>query len=336
MSEVITHYTGGDAFTQILLNQSIRFGDLTCMNDYSESKHGLSEMVEKMKFSELEGVDKDKGMEMENEMKKLIAKCDEDQKCKFFSLSFSTDDDLLCMWNYYLKDQNKGGYNIGFDKEKFISYLYENVVLHIPNAMLLHGKIMYKESGDVPQVYDNLANMFIPQLMKNENFGKPFFASIEDIAKEMPFKNENDRKNGYEKFKEYCFELENQVNKDCLPDVFIRTKNGDEQCHLFANYFIKGYGFRDEREYRIIIAIPTEQLDTKQKDRKTKEYSYGTVFANGMIKSFIAVNFEKTSVEQVVISPYNSNRNPIKNTTEFCKNLEIDTKIKTSNLTVEF
>ena len=72
MSEIITHYTGGDAFTQILLNQSIRFGDLTCVNDYNESKHGLSEMIEKMKFSELEGVDKDKGIEMENKMNILL------------------------------------------------------------------------------------------------------------------------------------------------------------------------------------------------------------------------------------------------------------------------
>lgn len=336
MSEIITHYTGGEAFTQILLNHSIRFGDITCMNDYNETKHGVAEVFEQIRFSELDGIDRNVAIKMEENMKNAITYCEENQKGKFFSLSFSMDDDLLCMWNYYLKDNNKGGYNIGFNKEKFIDFLYTNVVSKIPKACLLHGEVIYKRSKDVPQIYNNVSNFIMPQLLQDDRMSNFALETIEDMSKETLFTNETERKHGFEKIKEFAYQSKNNVDEDSLPRVFARTDTGDVNFSLFVNYFIKGYGFRDEREYRIIIIIPTEQLDTQQKNRKTKEYDYGTVFANGMIKPFITVYFDKEAIEQIVISPYNSNRNPIKNTKEFCKNLGIDAKIKTSDLTVEF
>lgn len=336
MSNIINHYTSGDVFTSILLSKTIRFGDITCMNDYDESKFGINQWFEGIRLSNIEGIDE----KVANEIDKLALEQKEmlenNPKYKVFAMCLSIDDDLLCMWNYYLKNSNIGGYNIGFDKDLLIAYLYENIIKKINGAILLHGEIQYLKDEEVLNRYHILTEKIFTKSLKNSSYANILFNLAENMLKDK-FKNEEERNEAFQKFKEEGNKLESNIVNSKLGSIYMRTDNGDVLNHSWMNYFIKGYGFRDEREYRIIIAIPTNELDVNtSNNRKTSVYGYGTVYANGMIKPYIAVPFNKEAITQIVISPYNSNRNPIKNTDEFCKNLNIDANIKLSDLTVEF
>ena len=90
-------------------------------------------------------------------------------KYNIYIISFSTERDELALWNYYTKDINNIGYNIGFNLNDFTSnpikvdskkYNEDNSISHYyKNINFYHGKVIYDPNKQL-QVLKHIVNAF--------------------------------------------------------------------------------------------------------------------------------------------------------------------------------
>lgn len=160
----IFHYTSPKGLYGILDNSTIRFTDCQFLNDVSEYTH-----IKKPLLKALEETKKDLRNDFEGSVLKMLTEDFESDDCKisgkgvnltlhftkkrYYIFCASTDQDLLGMWNYYVKGGNYQGYNIGFVVSRLLD-CFSNI--DNPEVDVFYGKVIYKEKDQIDFLKDLL------------------------------------------------------------------------------------------------------------------------------------------------------------------------------------
>ena len=138
---IIYHYTSPEGFKSILENNALRLTRYDCLNDYKDGK-----IVEDLFLECLKELYDERGIDQEyyNEYKKAelkhtafvyyIDKAHLYVDSTPYVCCFSTDNDSLQMWQYYSKNDNYEGYNIGIQLQK---------IRDISEGLINTGKVNY-------------------------------------------------------------------------------------------------------------------------------------------------------------------------------------------------
>lgn len=162
-TQKIYHYTSTVGLFSILESKKIRFTDCQFLNDKSEFIH-IKEPLEKaleivkdnVKINFMPIFDIIFGKNYETE--KLVVSHSDDvtPKLKFKYLRYRyyifcacEKSDLLGMWNYYVKDGNYRGYNLGFTVGKLLECFPED-----ENLEVFYGKVIYSENEKIETLKD--------------------------------------------------------------------------------------------------------------------------------------------------------------------------------------
>ncbi len=177
-SAITYHYTSPSGVKAILASHSIRFTDCQFLNDKSEYIHihkplmkalneiqanlfdnSIPEMIQNM-FND----------NYETELLVLVPRSDINPDLKFrfikqryYIFCTSEQRDALNMWNYYIKDGNYQGYNLGLAVNGIIKSFS---ALKKTNIKLLYGKVLYNESEQIRYLREGILN--IDSWLKNE------------------------------------------------------------------------------------------------------------------------------------------------------------------------
>lgn len=128
----IYHYTSVAGIQEILSKKKLRFTHIEYMNDYDEVVVG-EENIRKAA--------KDFGKEHAEMLDQQLSRERKTNRYPFVCC-FSMERDSLSMWNYYTKDINNQGYNIGIDyKSLAVSILKRN--RELLGCKMLIGEVDY-------------------------------------------------------------------------------------------------------------------------------------------------------------------------------------------------
>ena len=260
--QTIYHYTSINGIKSILDKKKLWFTNIDYMNDKHEVIEGLKQFEKAGKKLYGDGYDK--------HCKKIISKLKK-QKNKVFVCCFSLDRDELSMWNYYTKDINNQGYNIGFDyKNLIISLLKNNKELH--GCGLSFGNVDYclSEKTYAHKAYD----------MVTESL-KAIFASLA------------------------CWLKGEKRSQAEMPesDVPYVKYFGEEPCFRRAPsfdtvYFMKKPCFSKENEFRIAIKATDEALE---KIKNANKYKFRE--SNGILIPYVELEFSVADIIGITFSP---------------------------------
>lgn len=174
--ETIYHYTSPSSLLEILKTGKLWFSDINYVNDESEINYTYTMMEEILSINE-KNIDQEfyKAIftEVENRLtdKEPETLWEYTHKKGFFVASFSNDRDNLSLWNYYTKNQNMAGYNIGFNK---------NIIHKISHVVL--GKSPYFSWGNV--LYNkNEQKVLLSEALSDYN--KVFISALKDEKKNV-------------------------------------------------------------------------------------------------------------------------------------------------------
>lgn len=111
------HYTSTNGFQSIIRNKKIWASRIDCLNDENENSdidNVYDYLIKKYAerddfFSQFIGIKHTDIFYSKNANRRYI------KNPEIFVISFSNDEDSLCMWNYYLKNQEYQGYSMQFD-----------------------------------------------------------------------------------------------------------------------------------------------------------------------------------------------------------------------------
>ena len=260
----VYHYTSTGGLKSILKEKSLWFTNVDYMNDRYEVKQGLSqfEKVGKKMYGDGDGYDK--------HCKKIISKLKK-EKNKVFVCCFSLDRDELSMWNYYTKDINNQGYNIGFDyKNLVISLLKNNEELN--GCSLSFGNIDYclSKKNYAHQTYDMVTETL-----------KVLFARFacwikgeKQIQPDVP---------------EFNLPYVKYFGEE---PIFRRSPSFD------TVYFMKKPCFSKENEFRIVIQTTDEALENMKGAGKYKFRE-----SNGILIPYLELKFNVEDIIGLAISP---------------------------------
>lgn len=148
----IYHYTSPVGFNGIIQNKHLWFSDRFCLNDYSEGNYVLNLF---MTYIDLILSD----LPLKKKKDEIINRCTDYirefplSNMNIYQLSFSLDDDSLCMWNYYTKGDSIQGYNLHFNSKELCDSLYNLYSIgKKPYPSLLRGTIDYDEDSQINKV----------------------------------------------------------------------------------------------------------------------------------------------------------------------------------------
>lgn len=142
--DIIYHYTSPSSLLSIIKNKEIWFSDVNFLNDETENSY--------IYLSLKEFIDSNKQLYNQNFCKYIEEFCDD---CinddglfnvlyqKTYISSFSISKDSLNLWNYYTKNDNHIGYNIGLDTQKFIKYSNEGDLLSLQGKVIYGNEFLY-------------------------------------------------------------------------------------------------------------------------------------------------------------------------------------------------
>lgn len=145
--EIIYHYTTPEAFLNIIQNGKLWFSDINYLNDESEMFYAY-ELLKSILNKNQKQIRKELCKLIEEKIEQILNKEKPESLFKYlerrsyFLASFSIDCDNLSLWNYYTKNQNLSGYNIGFSKN-IIHKLSHNVAFK--SFFFSYGKVIYDE-----------------------------------------------------------------------------------------------------------------------------------------------------------------------------------------------
>lgn len=142
-SQPIYHYTSPEGLNGIISNHTLRFTDRNYLNDYSEGRYVMklckNSRVSSLLPTEYKQYFKDLCQEMlDNPLKKKIPT---------FQCSFSLNEDVLPLWNYYSKSEGIKGYNLGFDSNCLLNNIktssYKEDDESKNSLTIFGGKVVY-------------------------------------------------------------------------------------------------------------------------------------------------------------------------------------------------
>ncbi len=295
-TETIYHYTSIGGTKSILDRKKLWFTNIDYMNDKREAFEGLNQ------FEKI--ADKVYGKEFGEKAKAIIAKYKK-QKNQVFVCCFSLDKDELAMWNYYTKDINSQGYNIGFNyKNLVVSLLKNNEELH--GCGFSFGKVDYclSENTYASKAYDMLTETL-----------KGVYSTIDSDVDKKSISPEFD-----------------------LPYVkFFGEEPVFKQSPSFNTvYYMKQPCFAKENEFRIVIRATDEALKAlKDSDKYKFRESHGALIP------YIELDFNIEDVMGITLSPTVQSDLAIRGIEDFCFYCGIDTSdlkegIRKSKIPVRF
>ncbi len=260
------HYTSPDGFLSIVKNNSLRFTDISFLNDMSESIYMIKIICDylndyKQKFPFVEeaffqmvketSIDKIKNLSIVEINYNLPLSI---TKQRHFVFCMCSECDKLNMWNYYVNNGVYQGYNIGFNVQSLLkSFDVNNDIFDA--FSVYYGNVLYS------------------------------------------------KKEQYEFLTEKFTEFESKYNKNMRKDYLIMDLKMfiDSFCAFF-----KHPKFEDENEFRIVIEIPDNRIprtDNVFVGDYNKYMSYDFYTKNGLIIPCLYVKINKQSFSRITISP---------------------------------
>lgn len=272
--KITYHYTSPDAFLSIIRNSSIRFTDVRYMNDKSETKFFVKEVLEfleknpqkypnfeeavyeLLKGNNLEAI---KNLSLDEIVYTQIPQYPYKPN-RHFLFCTCEDFDSLNMWNYYVQNGNYKGYNIGFRADKFLRAFDTSDSHSIDAFLVYYGNVLYSQKQQQDEI---------------ERFAYEIEKYVQGLKK-------NQIKYAMLKIRSYI----------------------DAQ-----GLFFKSPKFSSEKEYRIVICISNERIP--RKDGEAEKYSgefnkkmcEGYCVKNGLIAPFLQISFPKDAISRITVSP---------------------------------
>lgn len=301
MVQNIYHYTSVSGIQGILSNKKLRFTHIEYMNDCNEVVVG-----EKL----LREASKDFGEEHAEMLdKQLIRERETNQDT--FVCCFSMEKDSLSMWNYYTKDINNQGYNIGIDYKLLVVSILKK------NPELLGCKILVGEV-DYCKRDTNYANEM------NIHSIKCVTATLELLASLISGKPKEHKADDIE----------------VVPSRVLRYHGeaGEFQYDysLSIMYFMKRPCFSNEKEFRIVVDLTQESINKLKENGK-----YGFRQSNGVLLPYVDLEFDISCITGITMSPTIKSDLAERSIREYCKYCGIDEdnlseKIAKSNIPVRY
>lgn len=298
--QTIYHYTSINGIKNILGERKLWFTNIDYMNDKHEVTEGLKQFEK--------AGNKTYGQEFITHSKKIISKLKK-QKNNVFVCCFSLDRDELSMWNYYTKDINNQGYNIGFDyKNLVISLLKNNEELHGCSLSLGNVDYCLSKKTYAHKAYDMVAESL-----------KVIFASLT------------------------CWLKGEKQSQAEMPesDIPYAKYFGEEPCFRRSPsfdtvYFMKKSCFSKENEFRIVIQATDEALENL---KKSKKYKFRE--SNGILIPYIELEFNIEDIIGITFSPTTKSDLALRSMEDYCcyngiNPEELKEGIKKSRIPVRF
>lgn len=269
--EIVYHYTGADAFLNIISGQSVRFSDIRYMNDKSETMFCIKRIIEfiedpNKKYPAFR--DAVNALLQENSydmIKNLSISSDNIKFRNFPGLNFmkerhfifctSKDADSLNMWNYYASNGTYTGYNLGLSVPQFLK-TFDVGSEHNQDAFVVYyGNVLYEKEQQ--------------------------FSAIEELATTIEASATR-----YPKLY--------SVSKAAVTiRVYIESRGA----------FFKDSHFKSENEYRFLFSIAEKRIPHKQEDAKKYYGIYNQALCEGFcVKRGLIVPFMKVSIPENAIS----------------------------------
>jgi len=261
----VYHYTSIGGVSGVLQGK-LWFTNIRYMNDREEVKVGIEEFRKTYLH------------DYPDDWKRLLERDIERTRTSHtFVCCFSLDRDSLALWNYYTKDINNKGFNLGFDyKSLIISILQKNPELD--GCKFLFGSVDYTNKEETyahlaeKQLADNLTGALdgllnAVRLLKGEEPAVPYSHNPPDF----PVKKYAGEKPAFESV----------ISSD-------------------AAFFMKRPCFSIEQEFRLVIQVPETVLD-KLKKSKNKKYKFR--IGNGVLIPYLDLDFDLSCLTGIMFSP---------------------------------
>lgn len=193
---VVYHYTSAEAFFSIINNSCIRFADLKYMNDKSEKIFFIKRLIEfydnnKLNYPEFcQVVDillkgNDYNLLKQSAVNNVVfndIKYYPYKPVRTFILCSCCEADSLNMWNYYVKNSQYSGYNIGFSVFRFLKTFDTDKYLSYDKFFVDYGKIIY----DIKEQYNKielLAQQIERNIVQNDRTEKIYKSAALDLRR---------------------------------------------------------------------------------------------------------------------------------------------------------
>ena len=282
----IYHYTSINGIKEILRSKKLWFTHIDYMNDRDEVIAG-AEQLRKVGLENYAG--------QYSEIIKSEADQISKQDHKAFVCCFSLKRDELSMWNYYTKDTNNQGYNLGFDYKKLVvTLLKNNPELH--DCKFTFGKVDYCLSEDTyaTQMYHHSIDNISEALLK--------IASL--ISNEK---------------------VDNSILKKDKPEYPFVKYYGEEPIFrqvpsLDVLFLMKRPCFSVEEEFRLVIQVTKDALGELEKQNK---YKYR--ISNGLLVPYLDLAIDTDALTGAALSPTATQDLAERSIKDYCTYCNIDT-----------
>ena len=215
IKSICYHYTNCDNLISIIQNNELWLSNIEYLNDKLEIKYSIEVFKEALNKSEINQDNRNEFLKSFIDNKKKVTRC-------IYVLSLSMDGDSLNTWNNYGKND---GYNIGFDKNKFIDYVINN-------------KLLIKDKSNNVQKDEyivNFGNVLYDRTKQVEYFKSILNIYNDFIASTMPYR---------EQYKALIHEEIGRIWNNII----------------ICSYLIKQDSHRVENEYRLALFVVDRKM----------------------------------------------------------------------------
>lgn len=245
------HYTSPDALLSIMKYGKIRFTDIKYMNDKAESMYFVKCLLDYME-------EKRKDHQIMQSIINILIDENSFESIRDLSISeikyknilhypysanrtflfcLSDDPDSLNMWNYYVKNGQYQGYNIGFKIKSFLNTFDAPDEKHIDAISIYYGNVIYDKNKQFTEI-DNLVNE-IEKYVSFDNSTNSFYHAALKLRSYIDsfglfFKN-----NKFKSEEEYRIILE--IKDENIPHNTDESKKyfGENNKHLHEDFCAK-------------------------------------------------------------------------------------------------
>lgn len=211
----VYHYTSAEGLKSIIRSGRFWFSNAKFLNDYSETNYILTLLPTFFEKCQESLINKEFHEDIKNIIESyktgIFYQKDNDKLFTdyVYIASFSKDKDNLEMWNYYTKDINSVGYNIGFASYPF------NISPNIPDIKFIHGEVIYNKKKQEELVknvvlnYNRIYNQYSDSINDNTEVKAKFLKSF---VRTLELYNIFFKHKAYENEKEYRCAIYNIKN----------------------------------------------------------------------------------------------------------------------------
>lgn len=199
-SQTKYHYTSPEGLLSIIKNSGLYFTDIRYFNDKSENTYIFKCIKDFLNNNPNEY------NVLRETIDDIFPNSDSQDACEWipefpfadsnnrvFVLCTCTDPDSLCMWNYYVKNGNYKGYNIGLNPTKIV----ESIIKGSKDINVLIGNVIYDEEDQEKQIKsiaDYLETYFADEDDKEKRLAVmcSYFHAFSPFFKNGKFKHERE------------------------------------------------------------------------------------------------------------------------------------------------